>query len=85
MTARTPADAPAPRLSKAKALNVAHRRQKALNKAEAAATEAAAYRDLAVHDAQVAGASYAEIQTATGLSTARVTQILRKARQAAAD
>ena len=64
---------------------MASRRQRALNKAEATATEAAADRDQAVYDARLAGATYGEIQDATGLSTARVTQVLRKVRQALTD
>lgn len=68
--------------SKAQALKYAKVRQGVLNQAEQKATSAAADRDQAVLDAQVAGATYAEIQQATGLSTARVTQVLRRQRQA---
>lgn len=69
--------------SKSKALHDAKRRQQRLNTAEAEALNAATLRDTAVFDAQQAGASYAEIQEATGLSTARVTQILRRVRTSA--
>ena len=64
--------------SKAQALNNAKRRQQRLNTDEAKALESASLRDMAVYEAQAAGASYAEIQEATGLSSARVTQILRR-------
>lgn len=64
-----------------KALARASSRQADLNKAEAKATEYAAIRDQAVFAAKEAGATYAEIQEATNLSTARVTQVLRKVRQ----
>jgi len=67
--------------SKAQALNAVKRRQQRLNTDEAKALESAGLRDTAVYDAQQAGATYAEIQAATGLSTARVTQILRRVRQ----
>ena len=66
--------------SKPKALHDAKRRQQRLNTDEAAALNSAALRDTAVYDAQQAGATYAEIQEATGLSTARITQVLRKVR-----
>lgn len=68
--------------SKSQALNAAKRRQQRLNTDEAKALESAGLRDMAVYEAQAVGASYAEIQAATGLSTARVTQILRKVRHA---
>lgn len=68
--------------TKSQALKRAKERQRALNAAEAAATDAAVRRDQAVYAAQQAGATYPEIQEATGLSTARVTQVLRKVRQA---
>lgn len=68
--------------TKPTALKRARLHQEFLNKAEAKATEAAAERDAWVYRAQEAGATYAEIQEATGLSTARVTQVLRKVRQA---
>jgi uncharacterized protein YerC len=67
--------------SKGVALAQAKRRQTTLNRLEAQATEAATARDLAVFLAQEKGATYAEIQEATGLSTARVTQVLRKVRE----
>lgn len=67
--------------SKPQALNQVKRRQQRLNADEAKALESASLRDTAVYDAQQAGATYAEIQEATGLSTARVTQILRRVRQ----
>ena len=70
-------------MNKTKALKRAEDTQRRLNQAEAIATERDSDRDQAVYAAQVEGASYAEIQTATGLSTARVTQILRRARTAA--
>lgn len=68
--------------TKAHALRSAKTAQEVLNRAERRATEAAADRDQRVHAAQEVGATYAEIQEATGLSTARVTQVLRKVRQA---
>lgn len=68
--------------TKARALKNAKTYQERLNKAERAATQAAAERDATVLEAQEAGATYAEIQAATGLSTARVTQVLRRQRQA---
>lgn len=68
--------------TKAQRLRIAKAAQERLNKAEAKATEAASTRDQAVHDSQAQGATYAEIQEATGLSTARVTQVLRKVRLA---
>lgn len=68
--------------SKAAALNAVKRRQQRLNTDEAKANESANLRDMALYEAQVVGASYAEIQEATGLSTARVTQILRRVRHA---
>lgn len=67
-------------MSKRRALTAAKNRQDALNLAEQRATEAASERDQAVYEAQTQGATYSEIQEATGLSTARVTQILRRAR-----
>jgi hypothetical protein len=67
-------------LSRAAALTEAKRRQERLNKSELAATEAAFKRDQAVYDAQQAGATYADIQAATGLSEARVAQVLAKVR-----
>lgn len=70
-------------MSKRRALTAAKNRQETLNLAERKATVAAFDRDRAVYDAQQEGASYAEIQEATGLSTARVTQILRRARNLA--
>lgn len=69
--------------SKSKALHDAKRRQQRLNTAEADALNAASLRDTAVYDAQAAGATYAEIQEATGLSTARITQVLRRVRGSA--
>ena len=69
--------------SKSKALHDAKRRQQRLNTAETEALNAATLRNTAVFDAQQAGASYAEIQEATGLSIARVTQILRRVRTSA--
>lgn len=66
--------------SKPTALKRAAAAQDRLNTAEAKATDAAADRDDWVYIAQTAGATYAEIQAATGLSTARVTQVLRKVR-----
>jgi uncharacterized protein YerC len=68
-------------MSKPQALKAATRRQGALNAAEAKALEAARLRDDAVLQAQAEGATYAEIQAATGLSTARITQVLRRQRQ----
>lgn len=71
-------------MNKTQALKRAADTQRRLNQAEAIATERAQDRDRAVYEAQVEGASYAEIQAATGLSTARVTQILSRARRAQA-
>lgn len=71
-------------MNKSQALKRAADTQRRLNQAEAIATERAQDRDRAVYQAQVEGASYAEIQEATGLSTARITQILRRARNLAA-
>lgn len=70
------------KMTKAQALRYAKVRQNRLNEAEAKATTYAADRDQAVYDAKEQGATYAEIQEATNLSTARVTQVLRKVRQA---
>lgn len=66
---------------KTSALAKAKTRQKRLDDAEAKATAAATERDAAVLVAQESGATYAEIQEATGLSTARVTQVLRRQRE----
>lgn len=72
-------------ITKAQALRRARERQRALNTAEAAATDAAQRRDAALLAAKDAGATYAELQEATDLSTARVTQVLRRARQTTTD
>lgn len=69
-------------MTKTRALTNAAATQDRLNRDEQRATESAAKRDKAVLEAQEAGATYAEIQAATGLSTARVTQVLRRQRQA---
>lgn len=68
-------------MTKSQALKRAADTQRRLNQAEAIATERAGDRDQAVFAAQQEGASYAELETATGLSTARITQILRRSRQ----
>lgn len=72
-------------MTKKQALATAGRLQDALWKAARKADDAAIKRDEAVLAAQAEGASHAEIQAATGLSVSRVTQVLRRARQAAAD
>lgn len=54
--------------------------QARLNAAEAKAASASAVRDAAVLKAATEGATRAELQDWTGLSAARVTQILRRAR-----
>lgn len=68
-------------MTKAQALKKATSTQKALNTVEQKAAVAALDRDRAIYQAQQAGASYADLQEATGLSDTRVTQILRRARQ----
>lgn len=68
--------------TKARALKMAATHQEALNRAEAKATEAAKVRDAAMDAARGLGATYAELQAATGLSVARVTQVLRRVREA---
>jgi hypothetical protein len=71
---------PAP--TKPQALRRAVESQERLNNAEAKATELALKRDSAVLDAQeLAGCTYPEIREATGLSIARITQVLRKERE----
>jgi hypothetical protein len=55
--------------------------QARLDKAERTATDAAARRDASVLEAQEAGNTYADLTDATGLSTARITQVLRRDRQ----
>jgi hypothetical protein len=52
-----------------------------LAKAEADATTLAAERGAALLEASDAGASRADLQAATGLSQARITQVLREARR----
>lgn len=64
-------------------LTALKRAQAALDKAEQAATEKAARRNRAMVDAADKGATRATLQAVTGLSSARVTQVLRRARQAA--
>lgn len=68
-------------MTKTQALKRASASQRTLNAAEEKATHAALARDQAVYDAQTMGATYAEIQDVTGLSTARITQVLRKVRR----
>lgn len=70
--------------SKTNALSRATTAQRNLNNSEERATQAARVRDQAVVAAQGAGATYAEILDATGLSTTRVTQILRRHRESVA-
>lgn len=70
--------------SKSQRLRTAAARQRALNAAETKATEAATERDQAFLAAAEDGATYADLEQVTGLSNARVTQILRKARERAA-
>lgn len=67
---------------KAAALRTAAKAQKRLNDLEDRATAAAGERDAHLLAAQQLGATYAELQEATGLSAARVTQILRRTRRA---
>lgn len=67
--------------TKAQALRTLATRQRQLNDAETKATQAAEARAVAVLSAQGAGATYGELEEATGLSTSRVTQVLRRARQ----
>lgn len=71
-------------MSKSRALASAAARQRNLNDLEDRATKAASDRDSAVFRAQQAGATYPEIQAATGLSPARVAQVLRRQRDAQA-
>ena len=61
----------------------AKRAQASLDKAEALASAASRQRDRAFLAAFDAGATYADLETATGLSNARVTQVLRRARETA--
>ena len=65
---------------KSRALVRAAAAQRLLDRYEDKATEHAKARDERVAEAQAAGATYAEIQSATDLSTSRITQILRRAR-----
>lgn len=67
-------------MTKPVALRRAKVAQESLNKAEHLATTKAVVRDARVAEAQGAGATYAEIREATGLSMTRLTQILRRAR-----
>lgn len=66
--------------SKPVALRRLGRAQTKLDTLEAAAKAAAITRDALMLDAQHAGATYPEMEAATGLSTARVTQVLRRER-----
>lgn len=68
-------------MTKTQALKAAAVCQRRLNEAERKATEAALARDDAMAAARETGATYADLEAATGLSTARVTQVLRKVRQ----
>lgn len=68
-------------MNKTQALAKAARQQAALNTAERKATDAALSRDAAMADARDEGATYSDLQNATGLSVARVTQILRRVRE----
>lgn len=70
-------------MTKARALKDAAAAQDRLNRDEQRATESAAKRDAAMAQAKGVGATYAELQDATGLSVARVTQVLRRARDRA--
>lgn len=67
-------------LSRAKALTLAEQAQRDLDKAEANASERAGKRDAALLAASDAGASRAQLEDRTGLSQARITQVLRRAR-----
>lgn len=67
-------------MTKAAALKRATAAQKRLDLAQKAATAQAEVRDATLAEAQTAGATYADMEQATGLSTSRVTQILRRAR-----
>lgn len=62
-------------------LRVLARTQTTLEKAEAKSLAAGHSRDATLLDAQEAGASYAELEAATGLSSSRVTQVLRRERK----
>lgn len=66
---------------KAKALKLVAACQVKLTTKEAVATDAATERDHAVAVAKDAGATYGEIRQATGLSTTRLTQILKRLRE----
>ena len=66
------------RAARLKSLEAVQRR---LTVAEDKATELAAERGLALLAASDAGASRAELAKATGLSQARITQVLREARR----
>lgn len=67
-------------MSKAQTLKRAKTAQRNLDLAEGKATDAATLRDNRVWEAREAGATYADIQAATGLSISRITQVLRRVR-----
>lgn len=67
-------------LSKRAALTQARKAQERLTKAEATANALAFARNKAVLAAKDAGATHPDLQAATGLSQARVAQVLRRER-----
>lgn len=69
-------------LTKAQALATLKRRQATLTRLERDAASAATAREEAVRVAYKAGATYADLEAATGLSTSRITQLLRRVRNA---
>lgn len=69
-------------MSKPRALTRLRTVQKRLASAEDKATELADERNHAMAAAAAHGATYRELQEASGLSHARVAQVLRRARQA---
>lgn len=67
--------------TKTQALKALATAQRSLNDLDARANAAATRRNTLALEAQTLGASYEDLEAATCLSTARVTQVLRKARQ----
>lgn len=63
------------------ALSAARKAQERLNKAEQTANALAEARNARVLEAKNAGATYPALQEATGLSQARIAQVLRRERQ----
>jgi DNA-directed RNA polymerase specialized sigma24 family protein len=68
-------------MSAARLLAKAKTAQANLTNLETRADAAALKRNAAVLEAQEAGTTYAELESALGLSTSRVTQVLRRARK----